>query len=86
MAIAMPRQVVFAAIATVKEAVADNHNLNYRLLMQEQYTEYKLYLAVPSSTYDSFFQLPFVQMTIHLHQLKLAIYVPEKQEIIKWQN
>jgi hypothetical protein len=60
--------------------------LNYRLLMQEQYTEYKLYLAVPSSAYDSFFQLPFVQTTIQMHQLKLAIYVPEKQEIVKWQN
>jgi len=60
--------------------------LNYRLLMQEQYTEYKLYLAVPSSAYDSFFQLPFVQTTIQIHQLKLAIYVPEKQEIVKWQN
>jgi hypothetical protein len=60
--------------------------LNYRLLMQEQYAEYKLYLAVPSSAYDSFFQLPFVQTTIQIHQLKLAIYVPEKQEIVKWQN
>jgi len=29
--------------------------LNYRLLMQDQYTEYKLYLAVPSSAYESFF-------------------------------
>jgi hypothetical protein len=45
-----------------------------------------LYLAVPSSAYDSFFQLPFVQTTIQMHQLKLAIYVPEKQEIVKWQN
>lgn len=60
--------------------------LNYRLLMQEQYTEYKLYLAVPSSAYESFFQLPFVQSTIQQYQLKLAIYIPEKQEIIKWQN
>jgi hypothetical protein len=60
--------------------------LNYRLLMQEQYTEYKLYLAIPLSTYDSFFQLPFVQMTIQQHQLKLAIYIPEEEVIVKWQN
>lgn len=60
--------------------------LNYRLLMQSQYPEYKLYLAIPSSTYDSFFQLPFVQTTIQQYQLKLAVYVPEKQEIVKWQN
>ena len=60
--------------------------LNYRLLMQDQYTEYKLYLVVPSSAYESFFQMPFVQSTIQQYQLKLAIYIPEKQEIIKWQN
>ncbi len=58
--------------------------LNYRLLMAEQYTEYHLYLAVPLNTYDSFFQLPFVQSTIQQHQIKLAIYAPEKQEIVKW--
>lgn len=60
--------------------------LNYRLLMQEQYADYQLYLAIPLSVYDSFFQLPFVQMTIQQHQLKLAIYVPEEEEIVKWQN
>ncbi len=60
--------------------------LNYRLLMQGQYPEYKLYLAIPSSTYDSFFQLPFIQTTIEQYQLKLAVYLPEKQEIVKWQS
>jgi hypothetical protein len=60
--------------------------LNYRLLMQEQYTEYQLYLAIPLGAYDSFFQLPFVQTTIEQHQLKLAIYVPESQEIVKWRH
>jgi XisH protein len=60
--------------------------LNYRLLMQEQYTEHKLYLAIPLSAYDSFFQIPFVQATIKQHQLKLAIYTPENREIVKWQH
>ena len=60
--------------------------LNYRLLMQEQYPEYKLYLAIPLSSYDSFFQLPFVQTTIQQYQLRLAIYVPEEEAIAKWLN
>ena len=60
--------------------------LNYRLLMQEQYSEHKLYLAIPLSAYDSFFQLPFVQATIKQHQLKLEIYTPENREIVKWQH
>ena len=51
-----------------------------------QYPEYTLYLAIPLSAYDSFFQLPFVQTTIEQYQLKLVIYMPEQQEIIKWQN
>ena len=54
--------------------------------MQEQYPEYKLYLAIPLSSYDSFFQLPFVQTTIQQYQLKLAIYVPEEEAIAKWLN
>ncbi|WP_309741483.1 element excision factor XisH family protein [Chamaesiphon sp. OTE_20_metabat_361] len=43
-------------------------------------------MAIPLSTYDSFFQLPFVQATIQQHQLKLAVYEPEAEEIVKWQN
>jgi hypothetical protein len=60
--------------------------LNYRLLMEEQYMEHKLYLAIPLSAYDSFFKLPFVQTTIQQHQLKLAIYTPENRKIVKWQH
>jgi hypothetical protein len=58
--------------------------LNYRLLMRAQYTDHHLYLAIPLNTYDSFFQLPFVQSTIQQHQMKLAIYTPEEQEIVQW--
>ena len=77
----------FLSGSTVSEFhTALGQYLNYRLLMQSQYPEHKLYLAIPSSTYDSFFQLPFVQTTIQQYQLKLAVYVPEKQEIVKWQN
>jgi hypothetical protein len=59
--------------------------LNYRLLMREQYIEYSLYLAIPLSTFDSFFQLPFVQATIQQHLINLLIYVPEEAAIAKWQ-
>jgi hypothetical protein len=45
---------------------------------------HKLYLAIPLSTYDSFFKLPFVQVTIQQHRLKLAIYLPEEEAIAKW--
>ncbi len=37
------------------------------------------------STYDSFFQLPFVQATIQQHLINLLIYVPEEAAIAKWQ-
>jgi XisH protein len=77
----------FLSGSTVSEFhTALGQYLNYRLLMQEQYPEYKLYLAIPLSTYDSFFQLPFVQTTIQQHQLKLAVYKPEVKEIVKWKN
>ena len=54
--------------------------------MQEQYPEYKFYLDIHLSSYDSFFQLQFLQTNIQQYQLKLAIYVPEEEAIAKWLN
>jgi hypothetical protein len=60
--------------------------LNYQLLLKEQYPEHLLHLAIPLSTYDSFFQLPFVQSTIDLYHIRLAIYLPEQEVIIQWKR
>jgi XisH protein/XisI protein len=53
--------------------------LNYRLLMQEQYTEYKLYLAIPLSAYDSFFQHNGTEFDISIRLSEMGI---AKQNIV----
>jgi hypothetical protein len=48
--------------------------LNYRLGLEEQEPARTLYLAVPLDTYKEFFMLPFGQIVIKRHELKLIIY------------
>ena len=45
-----------------------------------------LYLAVPLDTYETFFQSRFAQVAIERHRLKLIVYNPIAEEIVKWIN
>lgn len=58
--------------------------LNYRLALEEQDPERKLYLAVPQDIYNSFFVLPFIQLVISRYQVQLLIYNPGTEAIVKW--
>jgi hypothetical protein len=58
--------------------------LNYYQAIEEQEAERALYLAVPIETYQDFFQLSFVQRSLHRYQIKLIIYDPKREEIRLW--
>ena len=60
--------------------------LNYQQALEEQDPDRDLYLAVPMGTYNSFFTLQFVQKSIHRHRLKLIVYNPKQEVIVKWQK
>jgi hypothetical protein len=60
--------------------------LNYRLVLERQDPERILYLAITVDAYDSFFILPFTQMAIQRHQLKLIVYEPETEVIFQWKE
>lgn len=60
--------------------------LNYRLVLEEQDPGRILFLAVPFETYNLFFTLPFPQLAIQRHQVKLIVYKAEQEEITLWQN
>ncbi|QSJ18569.1 XisH family protein [Nostoc sp. UHCC 0702] len=60
--------------------------INYRFALSQEQPERILYLAVPSDTYETFFQLPFTQIIIQQNQLRLLIYDIENEVIIKWLN
>ena len=40
--------------------------MNYRLALREEEPDRILYLAVPSDTYDSFFNLQFIRLAIQV--------------------
>lgn len=60
--------------------------LNYRLALEEQDPERILYLAVPEDTYYTFFTLQFIQGAIKRYQLKLIIYDPQREVIVRWEK
>jgi len=60
--------------------------LNYRSALRLTEPDRTLYLAVPEDVYDEFFRRRFIQRSIEEHQLKLLIFNPEKEEIVRWRN
>ncbi len=60
--------------------------LNYRSALRLTEPDRTLYLAVPEDVYDEFFRRRFIQRAIEEHQLKLLIFNPESEEIIRWKD
>ncbi|KPA11410.1 fatty-acid oxidation protein subunit alpha [Candidatus Magnetomorum sp. HK-1] len=60
--------------------------LNYQRALSKKEPERVLYLAVPTETYNSFFNLPFIYETISEYDIKLIIYDAEEEVIEKWIN
>ncbi|HIE28979.1 TPA: fatty-acid oxidation protein subunit alpha [Candidatus Poribacteria bacterium] len=60
--------------------------LDYEQALEEQEPDRVLYLAVPVDVYDTFFILQFIQTAIRRHQLRLVIYEPEQEVIVRWQS
>lgn len=59
---------------------------NYRSALRKTQPDRKLYLAVPLSTYKTFFKFQFVQETIEEHHLLLMIYDSDNEVIVQWGN
>lgn len=60
--------------------------LNYRLVLKEKDRERILYLAVPIYAYESFFQRDLPKAVIKQYELKLIVYDPIEEVIVKWIN
>jgi XisH protein len=58
----------------------------YRIALQKKEANRTLHLAVPSTVYNEFFVLPFIQSVIQINQLCLVIYNIEQEVIDQWQN
>ncbi|PZO12329.1 MAG: fatty-acid oxidation protein subunit alpha [Leptolyngbya foveolarum] len=64
--------------------VALGQFLNYRLMLEVKEPDRKLYLAVPLETYETFFQGEFMQVTTERHKLRILVYEPMLEEIVRW--
>lgn len=58
--------------------------LNYRLALEISAPTRILYLAVPVVAYEAFFQREFAQISVERYQIKLIIYDPIQEVIVKW--
>ncbi len=77
----------FLASSTISEFhTAIGQFINYRIALETDDPERKLYLAVPLDTYNGFFQNPFIQTVVRRNQVPLVVYDVAKQEIAQWIN
>jgi hypothetical protein len=60
--------------------------LNYRLVLETSERERILYLAVPIAAYESFFQRDLPQASVQQYRIKLIVYDPVDEVIVKWIN
>lgn len=60
--------------------------INYRGALRRVQPERVLYLAVPLTTYKTFFQLDFPKDMITENQVKMLIYDVEQEVIFQWIN
>jgi CRISPR/Cas system-associated exonuclease Cas4 (RecB family) len=60
--------------------------INYRAALRKIEPERVLYLAVPNTTYDTFFQLEFPKEMIEENQVKMLIYNIKDEVIVEWKN
>ena len=51
---------------------------------EEQAPERKLYLAVPESIHNSFFQRRFIRSVISRTQIQLLVYDEKQEVIVQW--
>jgi XisH protein len=58
--------------------------LNYRMGLNAKDPERRLFLAVPVDTFDSFFAIPFTQTAVQLHGVRLIVYDPESEVVVRW--
>ena len=58
--------------------------LNYRAALRLSEPERVLYLAVPASVYDTFFQLTLPRLQVEEFDLKIVVYEPDDEVIQAW--
>ncbi len=59
---------------------------NYALALEDEEPDRKLFLAVPSFVYETFFQEPFIQKVIQRKNVHLIVYRTDKPQLVLWKT
>lgn len=73
------------ASATTEFSTALGQFLKYQLALEEEQPDRLLYLAIPVDAYRSFFSLELPRRLIERYKVRLMVYDPETEVIVKWQ-
>jgi XisH protein len=60
--------------------------INYRGALRRRDPERILYLAVPLTTYRTFFQLDFPKEMVEENRVKMIVYDVENEVIVQWKK
>jgi hypothetical protein len=58
--------------------------INYRYALEEEDPERQLYLAIPETTYNTFFQRRFIAAVVKRDRIPLIIYNVQQEVITQW--
>jgi glucose-6-phosphate 1-dehydrogenase len=64
--------------------VALGQFLNYQVVLENKDPSRQLYLAVPEEIYNTFFQSLLAKSVVQKYQVRLMIYDPENEVIVRW--
>ena len=64
--------------------VALGQFLNYQVVLENKDPDRRLYLAIPEEVYNTFFQSLLAKSVVQKYQVRLMIYDPEHEVIVKW--
>ena len=77
----------FLAPSTISEFhTAIGQFISYRIALESDDVDRRLYLAIPLDIHKRLFKYPFIQTVIQRNQIPLLVYSTKKQEIVQWIN
>ena len=72
--------------ATTEFSLALGQFLKYQLALEEEQPDRVLYLAIPIDAEREFFRLELPRRLVERYHVRLLIYDPEEEVIVKWQT
>ncbi len=60
--------------------------IDYRIALEDEEPDRELYLAVPTDTYASFFQLPFTQRVIMRNHIHVVVFDVKQEVLVAWHD